>query len=203
MESIQAARRTKARVLGWRKSPRAEFYLKLGLSAAQASVWASALIFTSLAYASPTRLEGRIREVTDGDTVTLVDNGQGVHKIRLNGIDAPEASQAFGGASKRHLEALVARKYVVAECVKRDKYKRLVCKLLIDNTDVNLTQVESGFAWHFKKYQSDQLPADRQLYAAAERNARAAKKGLWQEPNPLAPWDFREMKKTRAYSKPL
>jgi hypothetical protein len=46
-------------------------------------------------------------------------------------------------------------------------------------------------AWHYKYYQNEQSPEDRRLYAEAEREARAAKRGLWADPNPTPPWDFR------------
>ena len=51
---------------------------------------------------------GRVVSVTDGDTVKVLDAKKVQHKIRLTGIDAPEKNQAFGNASKKHLEDMVA-----------------------------------------------------------------------------------------------
>ena len=73
-------------------------------------------------------LEGRIVGVTDGDTITLLDVDNCQHKIRLDGIDAPESGQPFGRASKQHLAELLANREAVAECSKIDRYRREVCR---------------------------------------------------------------------------
>jgi endonuclease YncB( thermonuclease family) len=59
--------------------------------------------------------------------------------------------------------------------------------------DVCLEQIRAGYAWHFKRYQHEQSPKDRQLYAEAEDKARADKLGLWQHRNPVPPWDLRRL----------
>jgi micrococcal nuclease len=63
--------------------------------------------------------------------------------------------------------------------------------VLVNGVDVNSKMVEDGWAWHFKKYSDDEN------LAALEKEARAAKRGLWQDPNPMSPWDFRERQKTK------
>jgi len=40
------------------------------------------------------QLRGRIVAIADGDTLTLLDASKGQHKIRLDGIDAPESGPA-------------------------------------------------------------------------------------------------------------
>ena len=74
---------------------------------------------------------------------------------------------------------------------KSDKYGRKVGKVLQEGQDINLEQVKRGLAWHYKQYQRDQSPVDRQSYAAAEDAARAAQVGLGQDASPVPPWDFR------------
>ena len=82
--------------------------------------------------------------VTDGDTITLLDVGNRQHKIRLDGIDAPESGQPFGRASKQHLAKLLANREAVAECSKTDRYRREVCRVLIGGADAGLEQVRAG-----------------------------------------------------------
>jgi endonuclease YncB( thermonuclease family) len=60
--------------------------------------------------------------------------------------------------------------------------------------DINLEQVRRGMAWHYKAYEREQAPVDRQAYAAAENAAKASRTGLWANPSPVAPWDFRRSK---------
>ena len=136
-------------------------------------------------------LVGRVVGVTDGDTVTLLVDGRVQHKIRLSGIDAPEKAQPFGQRAKQHLSSLVYGKTITAVGSKRDRYRRLIAKLLVDGQDANLEMVASGFSWHYKKYKSEQTAADGMAYALAERNARLARRGLWADTAPVAPWDYR------------
>jgi len=79
---------------------------------------------------------------------------------------------------------------------KKDRYQRLICKIIVDGgVDANLQQIRNGFAWHYKAYQREQSTIDRQAYSEAEDVARGARKGLWDEANPVEPWEFRKLSK--------
>jgi endonuclease YncB( thermonuclease family) len=121
----------------------------------------------------------------------VLDDAQRSYKIRLAGIDAPEGGQAFGDRSRQNLSDEVFGKQVAIEWSKRDRYGRIVGKVLRDGQDVCLEQVRIGMAWHYKYYQNEQSPEDRKQYADAENEARAARRGLWVDANPTPPWDFR------------
>ena len=137
-------------------------------------------------------LTGRIVRVADGDTVTVLDATNTQYRIRLEGIDAPESRQAFGTQSKKSLSDMIFGKDVTVVYQKIDQYGRLVGKILLDGKDINLEQVKAGMAWHYKEYQREQTPEDRELYAAAEDQARTARRGLWQDPDPIEPSAFRK-----------
>ena len=139
-------------------------------------------------------LTGRVVRVTDGDTIVVLDADNTQHKIRLTGIDAPEKKQAFGTKSKEHLSGSVAGKFVVVDYSKRDRYQRILGKVLLSDQDMNLEQVRAGLAWHYKKYQKEQAQADRELYSEAEHEARDAGRGLWHDPEPVPPWEYRKRK---------
>jgi endonuclease YncB( thermonuclease family) len=136
-------------------------------------------------------LNGTVVGVADGDTVTVLDASRQQYKIRLMGIDAPEKKQAFGNKSKQALSDLVFNKQVSVEFNKTDKYGRTIGKILVDGLDANLEQVKKGMAWHYKQYQKEQSSVDRTAYAKAEELAKAEKLGLWFDPSPTPPWDFR------------
>ena len=155
------------------------------------TVWLLAALFP--AYAA--ELSGTVVGVHDGDTVTVLDATKTQHKIRLAGIDAPELSQAFGQVSRQHLADQIAGRTVVIEWTKRDKYQRLVGKVLLAGRDINITQIEAGLAWHYKKYATEQSPKDRQRYTRAEEQARASRLGLWRDSHPVPPWEYRKAKK--------
>lgn len=136
-------------------------------------------------------IEGRVVGVTDGDTVKVLTAGNVQERIRLAGIDAPERSQPFGQVSKQHLSDQVFERTVTVEWDKRDRYGRLVGKILVAGQDANIEQIRSGLAWHYKKYASEQTPEDRAAYGLAEQEAQEAARGRWSEPAPTAPWDWR------------
>ena len=129
--------------------------------------------------------------VQDGDTITVLDSSNANHRIRLLGIDAPEKDQAFGTKSGQNLSQSVFNKVVRIEWSKHDRYGRIVGKVMLSSQDVCLEQIRAGMAWHYKYYQGDQTPDDGQLYADAEIAARANRDGLWIDPDPIPPWDFR------------
>lgn len=145
---------------------------------------------------SAATLIGRVVGIADGDTVTVLDDTNTQWKIRLMGIDAPEKKQPFGSKSKEFLSALLFSKQVEVELNKRDKYGRTVGRILVDGIDVNLEQVKAGMAWHYKAYEREQSEADRTTYAQAEEQAKTVKKGLWVDPDPTPPWDWRKQQKS-------
>lgn len=139
-------------------------------------------------------IEGKVVGVSDGDTITVLTRDNDQHKVRLMGIDAPEKSQPFGQRAKQRLSDLAYGKLVSIEFSKRDRYGRIVGKVLDERgRDVNLAVVEAGLAWWYVAYQREQAPEDRDLYSAAEDRARSGSVGLWGDREPVAPWDYRKV----------
>jgi endonuclease YncB( thermonuclease family) len=136
-------------------------------------------------------ITGVVVGVADGDTLTVLDDHQLQHKVRLAGIDAPEKGQDFGQRSKQNLSAMTYRMQVVVEGKKLDRYGRFVGKVLVHGVDVNLKQVEDGMAWHYKAYEREQTPEDRLAYDTAEDAAKSLRKGLWSMNGAQPPWVFR------------
>jgi endonuclease YncB( thermonuclease family) len=155
---------------------------------------ASLLLFLA-ANLNATTLQGKVVSVADGDTITVLDANNTKHKIRLQGIDAPEKAQAFGQRSKQSLHQLVHSEHVTVEYQKKDKYGRTLGKVLHNGTDVCLEQIKLGMAWHYKQYESEQPKEDRKIYSQAELSARANAIGLWKDKQPSPPWEFRKLHK--------
>jgi endonuclease YncB( thermonuclease family) len=123
--------------------------------------------------------------VADGDTITVLDENKTQIKVRLDAIDAPESGQPFGQAAKRALSEMVFGKDVVVIKKKEDRWGRTVGHVIVDGVDTNLAMLEAGMAWHYKQFDQN-----RRL-AAAERDAKEARRGLWQDSNPVPPWEWR------------
>lgn len=140
-------------------------------------------------------LIGKVVSVADGDTITVLDNQQAQHKVRLMGIDSPEKVQPFGQNAKQSLSDLVFGRPVSVDWQKQDRYGRIVGKVLASGQDANLEQVRRGWAWHYTKYEREQEPEDRNIYAKAEVDARMALRGLWADRDPIPPWDWRKSRR--------
>jgi len=167
--------------------------LLLWLGLAVALVLASS---TAQALSSP--LQGRVVAVADGDTVTVLDAQQRRHRVRLLGIDAPERAQAWGAESGAYLQAQVLQQEVQVVFAKTDQHGRLVGTLRLQGQDVNLKLLRAGLAWHPKRYASDQWLLERWRYARAERQAQREQRGLWADPAPTPPWEFRQQQRATA-----
>ena len=137
------------------------------------------------------RLEGSVKDVHDGDTITLTSGGTD-YKIRLDSIDAPELAQPFGSFSRVTLANTVLRKSVRVAYTKTDQYDRIVGAVFTDNCQyVNLNQVAAGAAWFYKAYQCEVSAAVRTRFAQFQDAAVGTKAGLWAQSDPEAPWFYR------------
>lgn len=165
--------------------------MKTPFSLAAKSLITFLLLFVLAFAACASEIQGRVVRVADGDTVTLRDARGKQHRVRLQGIDAPEMDQPFGKRSRQFLYERVYSREVTVVINRRDDYARPVGVILLNGEDINLRMVAAGKAWHFRRTAQHQRPADRQAYGAAERAARQARLGLWADPNPVPPWEFK------------
>jgi endonuclease YncB( thermonuclease family) len=130
--------------------------------------------------------------VHDGDTVTCIDENNQQQKIRLAEIDAPEVSQDYGKVSREALAGMVFGKTIQVVDDGRDRYGRWIGHLFVDGVDVNRQMVATGMAWHYAAYSKDAS------LGSLQSQAQAQKLGLWAQPNPTPPWDYRKNGKKNA-----
>jgi endonuclease YncB( thermonuclease family) len=128
---------------------------------------------------------GIVVGITDGDTLTVMKESTPL-KVHLNGIDAPESSQAFGQRAKQFLSEICYNQTVHILVRDIDRYGRSVADIsLPSGSIVNQMLVQAGFAWHYKAYSKDTV------LEALEMAARTAKAGLWADKDPIPPWNYR------------
>lgn len=149
-----------------------------------------AMFFTPMCFAGkiPTvqaTKSGKVVTVIDGDTVRVLVGAEQI-RVRLEGIDAPEAKQAFGQRAKEHLIDLVAGRTVDVHVTGLDRYGRTLGKLYLNGLDINQKMLSDGFAWHYTTYNLEKQ------YSVAESEARSEQRGLWIDAAPIAPWEFRK-----------
>lgn len=147
------------------------------------------LCFLFLPLLSFSQIKGKVIKITDGDTFVLLTGSKEQIKIRLHGIDAPEKKQDYGTVSKNYLSNLVFKKDIIIEYKNRDRYGRRIGIAFMEGVNVNEKMLSEGMAWHFKKYDTNSQ------WSVLESKAKEEKKGLWSQPNPVAPWEWRVRKK--------
>ena len=129
----------------------------------------------------------KIKRVVDGDTVHVFYQDE-VYKIRLTEIDAPERDQPYGSNSTEYLKSLLKEGMVDVDISGTDRYGRKLGRLYWQGIDINRELVSAGYAWVY-----DQYVTDNSFYENQSR-ARNSKKGLWEDQNPLEPWNWRKLK---------
>ena len=140
---------------------------------------------------------GKVVHISDGDTAKIVrsDTGQQI-KVRFAGIDAPEKKMPYGKAAKKFVASLIAGKNVRVEPLTIDRYGRTVGYIWLGDNEINLKIVAAGYAWMYRRYAPK--PKSRAAeYERAEESARTNKLGLWNDPNPIPPWEWRRAKRNR------
>ena len=147
--------------------------------------WGLWLVSPTL-WASET-LTGLVISIPDGDTLWVQpDNDRSPRKLRLLGVDAPEICQAGGIASRDALIRLIGHRRVSVTAKYVDVYGRDLVRIQMNGQDVAAQMVRSGHAWSNRWHKS------LGPYAAEEAFARQAKVGLFAQPTPELPRDFRK-----------
>ncbi|EHU8706104.1 thermonuclease family protein [Salmonella enterica] len=143
-------------------------------------------LFSCSLYAA--EFQGKVIRVLDGDTIEVLQEKKPV-RVRLLNIDAPEKKQAYGSWSTNQLKDLVAGQPVTVTYTQKDRYGRVLGRVVTTNgTEANRYMVQSGAAWVYKRYNTDNsLPA-------LQRVAQEQKHGLWAESHPVPPWEWRHNK---------
>ncbi len=143
------------------------------------------LIFLFLTiFSSTSSFTAKVVRVIDGDTIVVLTDANRQIKIRLTGIDCPESKQDFGYQAKQATAKLCFNKDVRIEKSGKDKYGRTLAFVYIGKLCVNEELIKLGMAWHYKHDKNPKL-------ARLESEARAARVGLWVQPHPVSPWDFK------------
>jgi endonuclease YncB( thermonuclease family) len=151
------------------------------------------LLAAALAQPLPPAFQARVVSITDGDTLTVLHNRQQI-RIRLYGVDCPEPGQPFHTRATQRTAALAHGKNVTVRPQSNDRYGRIVAWIVLpDGRTLNEVLLAEGLAWHYRRY----APRETRL-ASLEQDARDARRGLWQDPDPIPPWEWRRASRSRS-----
>lgn len=137
-------------------------------------------------------IKGKVIAITDGDTFKLLTTDSTQIKVRLANIDCPERKQPYSNKAKQFVSDAIFAKTVKIHVLKKDRYRRFISNVIYDDSISLCHQlVKNGLAWHYVKYSKDTT------LQRIEDYARLNKIGLWKDPNPIAPWKWRDDKKKK------
>lgn len=143
--------------------------------------------------AIPVPTNRHVLRVFDGDCFSTIWDRRTIY-VRIWGADAPECPQPYGLEAKRALQAILKGAEISLLLVSTDQFHRRVCRVSTPSCpDVSLELLRRGLAWHEPRFAPNAT-----AYAQAEAAARRARLGLWQDPKPTAPWDWRKSHKVAA-----
>jgi endonuclease YncB( thermonuclease family) len=134
-------------------------------------------------------LFGKVIEVNSGDVITIFNLNRPV-RVRVLGIDAPEMEQAFGDVARKHLADLVSDKSVLVQYWGIDGDHSVTGRVSFEGIDIGAQMIRDGAAWVDPGSQQRLSATDREVYQESEAAARNERRGLWQQENPVAPWEF-------------
>src|SRR4030095_1852251 len=139
---------------------------------------------------------GKVVEINDGDLITVSNQNRPV-KVRLLGIDAPEPGQPFAEIAKQHLKDLVMDKMVSVEYSSLGVHSSVVGKVILDGIDICAQMVRDGAAWFDINNNRRLRELERQGYVQSEAAARNERRGVWQNGDAIAPWEFLRLQAIR------
>lgn len=128
--------------------------------------------------------------VIDADTLEIHGT-----RIRLEGVDAPEANQRCGSESQdwacgqeaaMALSDWIAGRPVTCHPKGADRYQRVLARCFVGNDDLQAWLVSNGWALAYRQYSAD--------YVAAEQHAEATRAGLWRD-DFVPPWEWRKQRR--------
>ncbi len=144
--------------------------------------------------------KGWVVTVLEGDTIRVLDGSNRMTRVRLKSIDAPERDQPYGDEARKYLASLLSGREIKVKAKKADDYGNILGQVWVSppecldckhSVDANLALLKAGLAWWSSKFARQQSRSEREEYAAAEEKARLEGVGLWADPDPVPPWEWR------------
>lgn len=149
------------------------------------------ILFGTSFVLSAQQLQGKVVNIADGDSFTLLTDGKMQVRIRMHGIDAPEKGQPYSQVSKQFLNSLLVNQKVNVEVRNKDRYRRVVGMVYVNGKNINEIMIAEGYAWHYLKYDKNKA------WISLQEKAKIEKKGLWKDNHPIEPWNYRKIKKSK------
>lgn len=144
------------------------------------------LLWGGNAHAVAADFTAQVSEILAGDVIRVFHDGRHV-TIRLNGVDCPEKRQPHGAEAKRFTAFMIFGRTVTVRPLGTDEQGRTIADVVLESGRI-LSQelLKEGLAWWDRRHSRDET------LSALEQDARLYKHGLWEDPDPIPPWEWRK-----------
>ncbi|MFA7615504.1 MAG: thermonuclease family protein [Weeksellaceae bacterium] len=147
------------------------------------------LTFFLLPLLAYSQVTAKVVGIKDGDTIVVLLKNKTQQTLRLAEVDCPENGQAFARNAKQFTSDAVFRKEITYIETDRDRWGRIIAKVYYDdNLYLSAEIIKAGMGWWYYRYSDDESLGD------LENDAKTNNRGLWQDSNAIAPWEFRKLK---------
>ena len=130
-------------------------------------------------------INGKVVELTGGDTYEVRKLLGGTVDVRLYGIDCPESDQPYGDKATSEAADRILYETVEVKKVETGPYGRLIGMVSHNGTNINGWLVSKGLAWVSGKYCNK--PVCRN-WKETQRKKNSRDVGLWAQDDPVLPW---------------
>lgn len=146
------------------------------------------LLFCSAILFAQTK--GKVIKISDGDTITVLLEGNIQKKLRLAEVDCPESGQPFGKNAKDFTSQEVFGKDISFVETDIDRYGRMIAKVYYDNNKyLSEELIKAGLGWWYYQF------SESKELGTLQNEAKIKKLGLWSDVNAVSPWVFRKQKR--------
>jgi len=152
-------------------------------------VFSCLLVFITMFFNA--QITAKVVGVKDGDTIVVLLEGNTTLTLRLAEVDCPESGQAFGKNAKQFTSSKVFGKEVTYIPTSTDRYGRTIAKVYYGKKYLSRELIRSGNGWWYAQYSKDKS------LGKLQEEAQEKQKGLWQDKNPQAPWEYRKEKRNK------
>jgi len=131
--------------------------------------------------------EGKVVQVVAGDHLRVLKSETPVDVI-LAAVDCPEPGQPYAETARAFVADLANGKRVTVWALGKDAHGSVIAQVFTDKVNLSKALLQAGLAWHIRQHPVDMT------HTTLEMSARAAQKGLWRQPHPVPPWEYRRSK---------
>ncbi len=157
-------------------------------------IWFLGGLCSSLTYAAANDvLRAKVVAYGSGSAFAVLDESEKMKRVKLSGVDSPEQTQRYGPQARLLASEWLGARAIEITIDRTGKDGRIYGRVIVDGRDVGFELIKAGLAWCDPADTAELPAAVRDQYHQECVQAKAQRRGLWLDPNPIAPWEHRKI----------